>query len=238
MKNLFLILFSWFSISCAQQVDHSVFTDIMKEYNVNGDLNYKGLTTEKRLDLYLDDLSNTNISNLETDDSKMAFWINVYNAFTIKAIVDNYPVESINDLHTGGRIIGHILSTTVWDDEFINISGKEYSLNHIEHKILRKKYNEPRIHFSIVCASISCPQLRDEAFVENRLKFQMEQQAIQFFNDESKNKVDLENRTVHLSKILDWFSEDFGDSDREILLFVSKYLNSNISDDIKENLDK
>ena len=124
MKKIVLVLFLMLSISCAQEVDHSLFTELMKEYNFNGNLNYKGLTTDDRLDIYLNLLSLANPDKLSSDGSKIAFWINAYNAFTIKAIVDNYPVESINDLHSGGKIIGHIFSTTVWDDEFIIINKK------------------------------------------------------------------------------------------------------------------
>lgn len=236
--GLIAVLFSFTIITCGQNIDHLVLTDLMNDYNINGNVNYKALKNDERLDIYLNSLSEFNPVNLNSPEDKMAFWINAYNAFTIKAIVDNYPIESINDLHTGGRIISYILSTTIWDSEFIKIFGKEYSLNDIEHKILRKEFAEPRIHFSIVCASISCPQLRNEAYVGSRLKFQLEQQAIQFFNDETKNKYDLQNRTVCLSKILDWFSTDFGNSDEEILMFVSKYVDDSISNDISQNIDK
>ncbi len=238
MKKILLIFFSLLSISYAQDVDHSIFTELMKEYNFKGNLNYKGLSEDNRLDIYLKILSETNPGNLGSDESKISFWINVYNAFTIKAIVDNYPVESINDLHSGGKIISYIFSTTVWDDEFIIINGKEYSLNDIEHSILRKKYKESRIHFAIVCASISCPSLRNEAFTKDKLESQLKEQATRFFNDETRNKIDIKNKTAYLSKILDWFEEDFGESDEEILLYVSKYLDTTISIDIRDNLDE
>jgi len=237
MKKIIFLLFVWLSISFGQKVDHSILSNLMKEYNFDGNVNYKGLTTDSRLTAYLEKLSNANPQKLETKHAELAFWINVYNAFTIKAIVDNYPIESINDLHSGGRVLSYILSTTIWDEDFIKISGKEYSLNDIEHKILRKKYNEPRIHFAIVCASISCPQLRNEAFVASRIDSQLQDQTIQFFNDESKNKFDVENKVAYLSKILDWFSEDFGDNDEKVLLFVSEYVESEISENIKQNLD-
>lgn len=238
MKKIILILFFWLTISCAQQVDHTIFTTILQHYNHNGRVDYEGLTTENKLDEYLNNLSISDPNKLKSDESKMAFWINAYNAFTIKAIVDNYPIESINDLHTGGKIIGHIFSTTVWDEEFINISGKEYSLNDIEHKILRKKFDDNRIHFAIVCASISCPILRNEAYTAAQLENQLQDQAMIFFNDETKNVFDVKNKVAHLSKILDWFSEDFGENDEELLLFVSQFLDKTISEDIKINLDE
>ena len=237
MKKLLAIWIILFGISSAQNsVDHSVFTEILQKYSFNGLLDYDGLTKEKKLDFYLDKLSNVNPDDLISDSEKIAFWINVYNAFTIKVIVNNYPVESINDLHTGGRILGHIFSTTIWDDDFININEKELSLNDVEHEILRKDFKEPRIHFGIVCASISCPNIRNEAFTSERLNFQLEQEAIKFFNDDTKNKFDRNNQEAYLSKILDWFSEDFGENDEEILLYVAKFLDEDLASDIIQNV--
>ncbi len=231
-----LIVFVFISFVSGQNTDHSLFTEILKDYNHNGMIDYQQLKEDKRLDKYLEYLSNVNHENLKTKEAKVAYWINVYNAFTIKAIVDNYPVESINDLHTGGLVLGIILSTTVWDEDFININGKEYSLNDIEHKILRKKFKEPRIHFAIVCASISCPQLRKEAFTESNLNTQLEDQAKKFFNDTTRNKFDIKNKVAYLSKILDWFSEDFGDSDENVLSFAANYLNEPLKSDILNNI--
>lgn len=238
MKYKILVaLFILISNVSAKNIDHSIFTEILKKYNHNGLVDYKNLKNEKKLDLYLKNLSSVNPNKLETDAAKIAFWINVYNAFTIKAIVDNYPVESINDLHTGGLILGTILSTTIWDEDFIKLNGIEYSLNDIEHKILRKKFKEPRIHFAIVCASISCPKLREEAYTESKLDLQLKDQAKIFFNDESRNKFDLENQKAYLSKILDWFEEDFGDSEQHVLKFVAEYLNKNLKENILNNID-
>lgn len=237
MKKTIFIALIFTIVGFAQKVDHSILTNLMNDYNFNGNLDYKGLTKENKLNEYLDLLSKSNPETLKSDSEKIAFWINVYNAFTIKAILENYPVESINDLHSGGRIIGHIFSTTVWDDDFIIINDKEYSLNDVEHKILRKEFEEPRIHFAIVCASISCPQLRHEAFIPDKLEKQLMDQAIQFFADESKNKFDVKNKIAYLSKILDWFEEDFGENDEEVLKFVSKYLNTKLSAQIIKNID-
>lgn len=238
MNKALMIMLLIITSNFAQSPDHSIFTKLMKQYNFNGNLDYKGLVEDKKLNEYLTILSGTDTESLKNDSEKIAFWINVYNAFTIKAIVDNYPIESINDLHTGGRIIGHIFSTTIWDDDFIIINDKEYSLNDVEHKILRKNFKEPRIHFAIVCASISCPQLRSEAFNAHDLEEQLQDQASQFFNDETKNRFDVKNRTANLSKILDWFEEDFGENDEEVLAFVSKYVNNKLSLEIKQNIEE
>ena len=98
--------------------------------------------------------------------------------------------------------------------------------------------DEPRIHFAIVCASISCPPLRNEAFEPDKISAQLQSQTIEFINDNSRNSFDLKNRKAYLSKIFDWFDEDFGDSEKEVLKYVSQFIPENISKDIKNNLSE
>jgi len=199
-------------------------------------VDYKNLKDDIEFDKYLGQLSSTNPDRFSKNE-KLAFWINVYNAFTLRVINENYPIESINDLHTGGRLIGHLLGKTVWDKDFININGKEYSLNDIEHNILRKM-EEPRIHFAIVCASISCPELSDEAFLPQKIDEQLQSQAEKFLNDKSRNYFNLENREAEISKIFDWFDEDFGEDEKNILKFISYYLKEKIAADIRKNISE
>jgi hypothetical protein len=153
---------------------HLLFTQILNDYVHDGLVNYTKLKDDKRLDEYLVQLENTNPDNLLTDEDKLAFWINVYNAFTLKFIIEEYPVESINDLHWGGLYLGLLLGTTVWDDEKILINGTKLSLNNIEHDIARKKFNEERVHFAMVCASCSCPPLGDDINLTNNLMSRQE----------------------------------------------------------------
>lgn len=214
--------------------DHQLFTDILQNYVVNGLVDYKNLKNDNRLDKYLSTLTNTDPDKLNGDE-KLAFWINAYNAFTLQIVTANYPIESITDLNTGGKIIAYLLGDTVWDKEFITINNKKYSLNDIEHKILRKM-NEPRIHFAIVCASISCPELLNEAFESKTLEKQLELQTINFINDDSRNDFDLKKRQANISEIFNWFDDDFGDSDENVLMFISKYVPENTSLDIKSNV--
>lgn len=233
MKTLFLILFLS-QVIFSQQ--NQIFSDVLSKYVKNGLVDYKGLTQEKNLDKYLKQLSATNPDKL-TRNEKLAIWINAYNAFTLQIVRDNYPIESITDLNTGGKIIGYLLGKTVWDKEFITINNKKYSLNYIEHKILRKM-NEPRIHFAIVCASISCPELLNEAFEADKIELQLDNQTRKFLNDKSRNHYDLNNRKAFISEIFNWFGEDFGETDENILEFIAKYLNEDISIDIKSNTSK
>lgn len=215
---------------------HQLFTNILNQYVKNGLVDYKNLKKDLRLEKYLAQLSQTEPAKLNHNE-KLAFWINAYNAFTLKIVAENYPIGSITELHSGGKIIGYLLGKTVWDKEFILINGEKYSLGDIEHKILRKM-NEPRIHFSIVCASISCPPLRNEAFESDKIDEQLKSQAVQFINDKSRNYFDIQKRESYLSKIFSWFSEDFGKSDENVLKFILQYLPENISSDIKNNLSK
>ena len=214
--------------------DNQLYSNILKRSVKDGLVDYKNLVDDKQLDKYLQQLSETNPDNLSKNE-KLAFWINAYNAFTIQIVRDNYPIESINELSTGGRIIGHLLGKTVWDKVFITINNKNYSLNDIEHKILRKM-DEPRIHFAIVCASISCPELLNEAYEADKIDAQLESQAIIFLNDESRNQFAIENRKASISEIFNWFGEDFGKDDKEILQYVSKFLPVSVRTDIKQNV--
>jgi hypothetical protein len=156
----------------------------------------------------------------------------------LKIVCDNYPLESINDLHFGGLIVGTVLNKTVWDKDFIEINGEKMSLNHIEHEILRKEFKDPRLHFAIVCASKSCPSLRSEAFAGSRLDSQLDDQAKVFFADPERNVFDIENKKAHLSKILDWFSKDFGNNDEEILLFVSRFAVADVAAAIRSDANE
>ncbi|MGB5287852.1 MAG: DUF547 domain-containing protein [Ignavibacteriaceae bacterium] len=225
----FLVVLTLLFFVTTQSQTHKVFTDVLQKYVKYGLVDYKAFKQDQKFETYLNKLSNTDLSQL-SEREELAFWINTYNAFTLKAIIDNYPVKSINDIKYGEK--------SVWDEDFIPINKKKYSLNEIEHKILRVRFDEPRIHFAIVCASISCPALRNEAFDANKLEAQLQEESVRFLTDKDRNDFDLSKRTAYLSKIFDWFDEDFGKNDKEILQFVSKFLPDNIKKDMLENTDK
>jgi len=219
-----LLLFLSAALNAQNEIEHhELFTQVLRGYVKDGLVNYEKLKEDKRLENYIKQLAKTNPDSFDKREDKMAFWINAYNAYTLKFIVDEYPVESINDLHWGGLYLGSLLGTTVWDDEKVKINGKKISLNYIEHSILRKKFKDSRIHFAIVCASLSCPQLRSEAFEGYKLNEQLNDQGVKFFNHNSRNRFDLKSKTAYLSKILDWYSSDFGKNDRELLMYAAKY---------------
>ncbi|HZH01920.1 MAG TPA: DUF547 domain-containing protein, partial [Flavisolibacter sp.] len=189
-------------------------------------VNYKGFKQDKgELDSYLKLLSdNPPQSNWSENDQK-AFWINAYNAFTVALIVKHYPVKSIKDI--GGKIYK---VNTPWDIRFITIGGKKYDLNNIEHGILRKKYNDPRIHFALVCASISCPRLRSEAYTGAQLDAQLEDDGRDFLADKSKNRITAER--ADLSKYFSWYKGDFT-KNGSLVDFINKYSQTKINSNTK-----
>ena len=145
----------------------------------------------------------------------MAYWINAYNAVTVEGILREYPTSSIKN-HTG--LVGY----NIWDDLLLRVGDESRSLNAIEHEILRK-LGEPRIHFAIVCASIGCPRLLNEAFLAERLDEQLSENARHFFAQSRNFRIDDAANTVYLSSILSWFGGDFGSSQAEQLAWVAPY---------------
>jgi hypothetical protein len=198
---------------------------LQKHVNNTGNVNYIGfLQDSMQLNQYLTLVSdNPPNDSLWNENEKIAYWINAYNAFTAQLILRNYPIASIKDI---GSIIQVPFINSPWDIKFIRIGDQFYDLNNIEHNILRKNWNEPRIHFAINCASISCPRLRNEAYTADKLESQLEQQAVEFMNDYSKNEISSEK--AQLSKIFSWFSSDF-EKKSSLIEFINSYSKTRIS---------
>jgi hypothetical protein len=135
----------------------------------------------------------------------------------VQLIIRNYPLKSIKDI--GSRVKIPFVNTP-WDIKFIRIGRKKFDLNNIEHGILREKFKEPRIHFAIVCASVSCPRLLNEAYVGNRINQQLDAQARDFINDKSRNNVSA--HAAQLSQIFNWFGGDFT-RNGTLLDFINRY---------------
>lgn len=144
--------------------------------------------------------------------SQLAFLINAYNFYTIVLIKDHYPLK------TGIKDI-----SKPWDQKFITLFGRKVSLNHIEHDLLRKEYDEPRIHFAIVCASIGCPGLSNQAFVSTALDKQLDKVASRFLHDTTKNQI--KNKTLYISKIFSWFGDDFNNQYGGYQNYIKSVLN-------------
>jgi len=222
--TIFLLIVFFAGCSTAQSNQskaptHEKWTALLQKYVDNSGLvNYRGIKVESaKLDEYLAILSRQKPGNNWTKNETLAFWINAYNAFTVKLILDNYPLKSIKDLNPGVSVI---FVNTVWDKGFFSIGGDKMSLNDIEHRILRKM-DEPRIHFTIVCASVSCPKLQNTAYEANGLDNQLTRAVTSFLADNTKNQVSANN--PKLSKIFDWFAGDFNVNGKSKIDFINQY---------------
>ena len=183
-----------------------------------GHVDYAGFKKDRQLlTSYLNLLGENPPQDDWTREDLLAYWINVYNAFTIKLIVDNYPVKSIKDIKDP------------WDYRFIKIGPKWYTLNDVEHKILRKM-DEPRIHFAINCASVSCPKLLNEAFSPETLEVQLTKVTKDFLADTSRNVISEHN--IRISKIFRWFGKDFK-KNGTLIDFLNQYTDVTISSKAK-----
>ena len=207
------------------QVDHSAWDGLLKKYvDRDGMVNYKAWKASARdralLKQYLSTLSRSDPRQRSTRAGQLAFWINAYNALTIQGILDVYPTSSIRK-HTAVAF-----GYNIWKDLMLPVGDRKYSLNDIEHKILRKA-GEPRIHFAIVCASIGCPRLLNEAYTRTRLEQQLAANTRDFFGRAKNLQVDPRRRQVRVSAILKWFGADFGPSPRKALGKLAQYMPDN-----------
>ena len=201
------------------QIDHSLFNEMSQRHISNtGDVNYTAWKKEeKNLDNYLSLLSANHPTSSWQGDEALAYWINAYNAFTIKLILKSFPVKSITDLDGGDP----------WKVKWIKIGNKTYSLNNIEHDIIRPTFKEPRIHFAVNCAASSCPPLKPKAYTASNLESLLEESTRYFVNNQKYNKISSENAQV--SKIFEWYAEDFGDLKSFLNAYSKTKLNKNAS---------
>ncbi len=214
----------------SEPISHEKWNKLVKKHvDESGLVDYQGFMKDSaRFNQYLSLLKNhhPNSKNWSREE-KLAYWINAYNAFTVALILKHYPVESIKDVINGPNIP---FVNSPWDISFINIEGAEYDLNNIEHNILREKFDEPRIHFAINCASISCPVLRKEAYHPEKINEQLQAQTKNFLENSTKNKISKDK--IVISKIFKWFTDDFTENGS-----LKDYIDQKTDTDIKENAE-
>jgi len=205
-------------------LSHKAFDTLLKTYVRNGRVDYAALKADSRkLALYLQSLSSVSLQEFESlsEKDQIAFLINAYNAFTLDLILRHYPVKSIGDIGGPIRMV-NLARGTPWKKYTFDLLGEKRNLDWIEHGKLRKDYNEPRIHFAINCASIGCPHLRSEAYTGSQLESQLRSATLDFLRDREKNYYDPKSNTLYLSKIFEWFEEDFIRNSGSILEFLKK----------------
>jgi len=194
--------------------NHDPWNTILKSnVNSSGKVNYSGMKSNlTQIESYIKHLESfTSLSDLSRNE-KLAYWINLYNAATVRLIVQNYPLKSITNIN-GGK---------PWDKKVVTIGSKQYTLNQIENDIIRPRFKEPRIHFAVNCAAKSCPKLMNAAFLPNKLNYQLSKQAKAFING---NKNELTANKIVISKIFEWYAEDFGSS---VIDFINTYSDTKI----------
>jgi hypothetical protein len=198
-----------------------LYSELLRLHVVDGRVQYEAIAKDARFAKVIATLEATDVDKLKGAAVK-AFWINAYNAFTIKAVIDAWPVRSIRDI-AGGQ---------VWELKNIKVDGKVYSLNDIEHKILRPM-GDPRIHFALVCAARSCPPLRSEAYTASDLERQLDEQGRVFLRDQRLNAFDVASRKARLSQIFEWFGSDFGSTTAAFLQRIAPYTDPTTASSLK-----
>lgn len=228
----FLMSTGYNSSEAVSPPNHKTWNHLLnKHVSENGVVNYQGFKKDRAmLDRYTETLSNTPPQKKRWSmEEQLAYWINVYNAFTVKIIVDHYPVKSILEIGNQLNLPGDL---SVWDHPFVLIDGKKYSLNEIEHEIIRIEFDEPRIHFAVNCAAKSCPILLNEAYTADRLDEQLQQQTARFINDQKFNKIHGPNK-AEVSRIFDWYTEDFTKNGQTIAEYIDSYSQQKLNSDAK-----
>ncbi|MFC5048197.1 DUF547 domain-containing protein [Aquimarina hainanensis] len=216
--SLFLLTFQ----SKAQtKFDHSIWDQILLlNVTKDGKVNYGGFMKDSsQLYEYFTLLSQNPPTEQWSKEEKLAYWINAYNAYTIKLVIDSYPISSIKDIKDP------------WNKKFFKINGEWYSLNDLEHKILRKM-NDPRIHFAINCASFSCPVVWNRAYTGANVESALENQTKKFINDPLRNTITED--VVSVSKIFSWYKKDFKIDGKNVVDFINKYATTKIINQSKK----
>lgn len=235
-----------------QDFSYETYAALLARYvDDKGMVNYKALkASRKQLDDSIAELNTIEPDKYHKwpDENKIAFWINAYNVLTLKAIIDNYPIKSssLKSLLYPKNSIRQIPG--VWDKLAFPVLGKQITLSQIEHNMLRKQLNEPRIHMALVCAAKGCPQLRNEPYVGGKLNSQLDDQIAKFLKNTDKFRIDRNKGRVYLSSIVKWFGEDFvkkygtdrqfkghSKAQRAVLNLIIKYIGKNDSQYLLSN---
>jgi len=206
--------------------DHSIYDSLLKTHVTEGLVDYSALKQDPSLDQYLALIAQADLGSLATRNEQLAFWTNAYNAYTLKLITINFPLDSIMDIKEEGY-------ESPWDIPLVKVAGKQYTLDQIENEIIRPKFKDPRIHYALVCAARSCPKLRNEAYVGVRLEEQFEEQSRWFMIH--RNTFDQKSKVAKLSSVFDWYSVDFGENIQETLKWIIPYVEPSLANSLKQH---
>lgn len=219
------------SIAVRDSDRHAQFSRLLARYvDEQGRVDYARLKrhADSTLVPYLNQLASTNPARLPSRDDRLAFWINAYNAYALKLIVDHYPVETIWATTPGPHTPSKEKSP--FRMEVGKVADTSRTLDEIEHQIIRTRFDDPRIHFAVVCAAASCPRLRREAYTGPRLDAQLDDQARTFLHDDQKNNIPAGDDRIALSSILKWYGSDFGPSTDAVQRSIARYFEGPVRD--------
>lgn len=227
MNRLFftLILIFTFQLSMAsERADHSKWNDLLQKHvSSTGTVDYKGFMDDiEEFDEYLIELREKAPMKDWSKNEKKAFYINAYNAYTIKFIITKYPVNSPKDVKFSGK--------TIWEFRMVQIGPQKYNLQQVEDNILRRM-GDPRIHFAINCGAKSCPKLLNEAYTADKINSQLTKVTKAFVQNKSHNI--LKPKKVIISKIFEWYADDFKENGGSVIKFLNEYGNVTIEEDAK-----
>ncbi|QDZ39068.1 DUF547 domain-containing protein [Euhalothece natronophila Z-M001] len=213
-------------------IDFSLWDSLLREYvNQSGQVDYQRwqLETQGELDQWLNTVSNLQLNELK-DAESLSFLINIYNALVIAKILKKYPIKSILPRTLG---VPNWLAFFIFFSQPVHkLNNQQVSLNDIEHKILRQQWQEPRIHFALVCAAIGCPLLRNEAYQPEFVYDQLEADAVRFINNTDKVSYDPELNQLFCSKIFKWYEKDFLHHSKSVADYIKSYLRIPITEPI------
>ena len=199
---------------------HAPWEALLRAHVRGGLVDYDALERSPEFPKYLQALSAARLEGRSKDD-QLAFWINAYNAYTIELINKHHERDSIRNIN---KLLGLISTKGPWSEPIVRAAGRLLTLDEVEHNIIRREFKEPRIHMALVCAAMSCPPLRYEAYEGANLDQQLHDQTRIFLRERSSaNQLDLLTQTLRLSKIFDWYRSDFGAGERALQTFVAPY---------------
>jgi hypothetical protein len=199
--------------------DHSAFDALLRRHVVDGMVDYDAFQSAE-FRTYLDALDRADPASLD-DRERLAFWINVYNAYTIQLVNTHGERESIRNIN---KTLG-LARKGPWREKLVKAGGRVYHLDNVEHDIVRKQWREPRVHFALVCAAMGCPPLRSEAYTGPTIERQLDDQARRFLlGRPAIHRVDVKNAVVHGSPIyVSWYRDDFGSTDATIGSYLARF---------------
>jgi hypothetical protein len=201
-------------------VDHSLFDALLKQHVAVGLVDYDAFARAPTFPRYLSALDAAPVDELPVSE-RLAFWINAYNAYTIQLVIAHGERNSIRNIN---KTLGFLALKGPWTERLARVGGRVYTLDQIENEILRREFDEPRIHFALVCAARGCPPLRSEAYTATRVDQQLEDQARHFIlGSPEKNRVDITEGIVWVSMIFVHYREDFGGSKAAIGRYIAGF---------------